>query len=139
MGNAELVRNAFEAFNNGDPSIFLDLYDPEIVLRVSGPAIDGGTYYGAQAVERYYTDFFATFGGTYRMEIEKLIEVGDSVLTIQNAKARGRRSGATVERASFPWITTMRGGRIIRIDHPASVEEAFEIVGLSAQDANADS
>jgi ketosteroid isomerase-like protein len=136
--NVELVRKAFDAFNQGDPSVFLSLYDADIIMRIAPPNIDGGTYHGAEAVERYYTQFFAAFGGTYRVEIEKVIDVGDSVLTIQKATAKGRQSGATVQKV-VPWIMTMRGGKIIRIDHPASLEEALEMVGLSEQDVHADS
>src|SRR5437867_1371595 len=132
-GNAELVREAFEAFNDGDSSFFLDLYDPDIVLRIWPPHIHAGTYYGAKEVERYYTQFFAAFGGTYRFEMEKVVEAGDSVLTISRATARGRQSGATVESIASPWLTTIRGGKIIRIDHPASLEEAFEILGISEE------
>jgi ketosteroid isomerase-like protein len=131
--NATLVRQAFDAFNSGDPSFFLDHYDPDIVLRIAPPNINSGTYHGAEAVERQYTQFFATFGGTFRVEIEKLIEVGDSILVISKNRARGRRSGATVESVLVPWIATFRGGKIIRIDEPASLEEACELVGLSKE------
>ena len=132
--NVELLRTAFAAFNNGDPSVFLGLYDPDVVLRITPPDIDAGTYHGAEAVERYYDQFFAAFGGTYRIEIEKMIEVGDSVLAIHKARATGRRSGVPVEKA-IHWICTMRGGKIIRFDHPATLAEACEIIGLSEQDA----
>jgi ketosteroid isomerase-like protein len=129
--NAALVRKAFDAFNSGDPSFFLDHYDRDIVLRISPPNINSGTYHGAEAVERHYSQFFGAFGDTFRVEIEKLIEVGDSVLTISKNTAQGRRSGATVQSVSVFWIATIRGGKIIRIDEPASLEEACEIVGLS--------
>lgn len=33
--NVELVRRAYEAFNAGDPSVWLGLYDPDIVLVVA--------------------------------------------------------------------------------------------------------
>ena len=40
---------------------------------------------------------------------------------------------------SIPLIFTMRGGKIIRIDHPIDLDHALEAVGLSEQDAQADS
>ena len=36
--NVETIRQAFEAYKSGDPSVFLDLYDPDIVLRISPPS-----------------------------------------------------------------------------------------------------
>jgi ketosteroid isomerase-like protein len=132
--NERLVREAFDAFNSGDPSFFLEHYDPDIVLRISPPDINSGTYYGAEAVERHYSQFFGSFGGSFRVEIEKLVEVGDTVFTISTTKARGRRSGAEVRSVSVFWIATVRAGKIIRIDEPGNLEEALEIVGLSEQD-----
>jgi ketosteroid isomerase-like protein len=129
--NAEIIRHAFEAFNEGDFSVFLNLYDEDIVLHVSPPSIEAGSYYGAEAVERYYRRFFAPFGETYRVEIEDLFEAGDSVVVFHRARARGRRSGAEVESVSLAGIFTMRGGKIIRIDHPSDREAAIEAVGLS--------
>src|SRR5688500_11530369 len=104
--NVDLVRKAFDAFNSGDPTFFLDRYDPDIVLRISPPDINSGTYHGAQAVERHYSQFFAAFGGTFQVEIERVIDLGDTVLAISKATARGRRSGVTVENPMTFWMAT---------------------------------
>jgi ketosteroid isomerase-like protein len=41
--NVGLVRRAYDAFNAGDPSVWLGLYDPDVVLVVSaGPVRDLG-------------------------------------------------------------------------------------------------
>jgi ketosteroid isomerase-like protein len=132
--NAELVRKAFDAFNSGDPSFFLEHYDPDIVLRIWPPNINSGTYHGAEAVERQYSQYFGAFGTTFRVEIQKLIEIGDSVLTTSKTTGRGRRSGVPVQSLSVFWIATIRAGKIIRIDEPATLEEACAILGLSEKD-----
>jgi ketosteroid isomerase-like protein len=132
--NQELMREAFDAFNNGDPSVFLSLYDPDIVLRISPPDIDAGTYHGAEAVERHYFEFFAAFGGTYRFEFVKLVPVGDSVLALAKSAGRGRRSGAEVHSRPLTLIATIRGGKIIRMDQSASLEEACAILGVREED-----
>jgi ketosteroid isomerase-like protein len=129
--NVEIIRHAFDAFNEGDYSAFLNLYDADIVLHVSEPSIEAGSHYGAEAVEHYYRRFFAPFGETYHVEIEDLIEAGDSVLAFYRARARGRLSGAEVESGNFSSIFTMRGSKIIRIDHPADRKDALEAIGLS--------
>src|SRR6188508_844016 len=128
--NVEIIRQAFEAFNRGEPEMFLELYDEDIVLHIGPPSIDAGSYYGAEEVERQYARLFAPFGETYRIEIAESIDAGDSVLVFSRAKGRGRRSGVEVEGPLTCGIFTMRGGRIIRIDHPADRAEALAIVGL---------
>jgi ketosteroid isomerase-like protein len=129
--NVETIRHAFDAYNSGDPSVFLGLYDPDIVLRVSSAYIECGTYHGAEDVEHWYRRWFASFGESYRMTLRELIDAGDSVVAIYDASARGRQSGAEVAWRSIPLIFTMRGGKIIRIDHPSELDEALEAVGLS--------
>jgi ketosteroid isomerase-like protein len=129
--NVEIIRRAFEAFNGGNRAAFLSFYDDDIVLHIAPPSIDAGSYYGAEEVERQYTRMFAPFGETYRVEIEDLIDAGDSVVVCSRPKGRGRRSGAAVEGPPGWGVFTMRAGRIIRIDHPADRAEALEAVGLS--------
>jgi ketosteroid isomerase-like protein len=128
--NVEIIRQQFEAFNGGDRAAFLGLYDEDIVLHIAPPSIDAGSYYGAEEVERQYSRLFAPFGKTYRVEIDELIDAGDSVVVFSRAKGRGRRSGVEVEGLPACGIFTMRGGKIIRIDHPADRAEALEAVGL---------
>jgi ketosteroid isomerase-like protein len=128
--NVEVIRRAFDAFNDGNRAAFLDLYDDDIVLRIGAFSIESGSYYGAEAVEHQYTRLFAPFGATYRVEVDELIEVGDSTVVIHRARARGQRSGAEVV-ASQAAIFTMRGGKIIRIDHLANRDEALEAMGLT--------
>src|SRR6266516_4200813 len=95
--NVETIRHAFEAYNSGDPSVFLDLYDSDIVLRVSSAFIESGTYHGAEAVEHWYRRYFASFGESYRFTLRELIDASDSVVAIYDDRARGVRSGAEVE------------------------------------------
>jgi ketosteroid isomerase-like protein len=52
--NVESIRHAFEAFNKGDYSVFLALYDPDIVCVVPQGEIESGVFHGAEEVERYY-------------------------------------------------------------------------------------
>jgi len=129
--NVEIIRQAFEAFNEGNYSGFLNLYDADIVCVVpQGGDIEVGTFHGADEVERYYRRWFSAFGETSRIEIEELIEAGDSVIAIYREKARGRLSGAEVERFGCA-VYTLRRGKIIRMDHAATREAALEALGLS--------
>src|SRR5262245_37985734 len=90
-------------------------------------------------VERRYTGMFAPFGEAYRIEVEELIVAGDSVVVFHRASGRGRASGVEVEGLPTWGIYTMRGGKVIRIDHPANRAEAFAAVGLSGQDGHGES
>jgi ketosteroid isomerase-like protein len=129
--NVGLVRRAYDAFNAGDPSVWLGLYDPDVVLVVSaGP--EPGTYVGAEAVEQWYTDFFRAFGHSFHVDLMEAIPVGDSVVTVQRHLARGRSSGIEVQDPNAAYVVTFRAGRVIRFDVAESREAALRLVGRSA-------
>jgi ketosteroid isomerase-like protein len=127
--NVNIVQRAFTAFNAGDPSVWLGLYDPDIVLVVAprgGP--EPGTYVGAAAVERWFTDYFRVFGRSFHVELLEVIPVGDSVVTVQRNAARGELSGAQIEVLGVGVVITFRGGRIIRFDFAESRDAALRLV-----------
>ena len=127
-GNVDILRRAWEAFNEGDPSVFLGLYDPAIVLCPDGaePVV------GAAAVERWFADQFSVFAGTYYVDIHQLVGAGDSVIAIGRARGRGKRSGVEVRSQVFYDVYTLRGGRLIRIDAMIhDMAAAYALVGLS--------
>ena len=131
--NVELLRRAYDAFNAGDPSVWLGLYDPDIVLVVAPRAgLESGTYVGAAAVEEWFTDFFSPFGHSFHADLIEAMPVGDSVLTVQRNVARGRSSGVDVEAPGATNVVTFRGGRVIRFDIAESREAALRLLGRSA-------
>jgi ketosteroid isomerase-like protein len=128
--NVDLVRRATEARNAGDPSVWVGLCDPDIVLVVApmtGP--EPGTYVGTAAVVQWYTEFFRPFGRSFRVELLETIAVGDSVIVVQRYVARGRSSGADVQAPNVVNVVTFRAGRVIRIDNTESREAALRLVG----------
>ena len=128
--NVAVVRRATEALNAGNPRAFLDLYDADILLRVTAESfISPGTVVGAAAVERFFDDFYTTFSRGFRSDIVEAIDAGESVIVLNKSTVEGRLSKAKVE-SPFVVIFTFRGGRIIRIDMLGSRHEALQAVGL---------
>ena len=129
--NVEFLRRAYEALNDGDPYVFLEHYDPNILLWVWPGFPESGCFLGAASVERYFAELFAPFGGSFRVEPEEFIEVGGFSGRPDHRPAVGRRSGAEVGGWRHPLIYTLRAGKIIRIDVHAGRTDALEAVGLS--------
>jgi ketosteroid isomerase-like protein len=128
--NVETLRTAWEAFNTGDPTVFLDRYDQDILLHVVGQRfMTPGTFVGAGAVERWFDDFYRSFSRGLQAVPLEFVEAGDSVIVSINQAAKGRVSGAKVE-GRVESIFTFRGGSIIRIDLVESRNEALKAVGL---------
>ena len=72
-----------------------------------------------------------------RQEPHEFIEAGDLVVVPSTMHVKGRGGIEVVVRAAVVW--TIRNGAIERMVMYQSKEEALEAVGLSEQDAHADS
>ena len=73
----------------------------------------------------------------FRIETEEFRDMGDTVLVLGRQRARAR-DGMTLE-ASAGWVCEIQRGKIARFQSSPSSVKALEAVGLSEQDAHADS
>ena len=71
------------------------------------------------------------------MEPHEFIEAGDLVVVPPTTHGKGRDGIEVVSRATFVW--TIRNGAIERVSMYQERQDALEAVGLSEQDAHADS
>jgi uncharacterized protein len=125
--NVEVVRRGYEAYERGDmESAFADL-DPEIEVY-DHDIPDSGEYRGLDGVLRWQADW-ETSWESWRWEAEDFIDAGDRVVAILRVHAKGRGSGADVERLDGA-VWTLRGGKGVRLDYYGSKAEALEAVGL---------
>jgi ketosteroid isomerase-like protein len=72
-------------------------------------------------------------------DLEELIDAGDHVISVVTSRGRGRASGVEVEWAGNAGVWTIRNGKVVRVVWFSSRKDALEAVGLSEQDAHADS
>jgi ketosteroid isomerase-like protein len=137
--NVEIVRRAYEAFNASDLGTVLAILDPDIEWNASDVFFDQPrTYRDRQTWLEQFPPELAEIFRDYRAIPERLIDAGDHVLAVAQVGGRGRRSGADVM-ARVAHVLTFRDGRIVRFIEFKNVGDAFEAVGLSEQDAQADS
>ncbi len=137
--NVEIVREHFENTNARRFNVAMQSFDPSIELVVSEDvAVDPGVYRGADAVGEWFGSWFRTFAPNYRLDVVELIPVNEAVVAAVDHRGVGRRSGVEVTRRSYNavWI---RQNKIVRVAVFRERSEALEAVGLSEQDAHADS
>ena len=137
--NVETVRRAYEAFSSGGLDALLEHFHADAEYDVSatiGPY--AGTYYGRAAIRNLLADYFEAWEYV-RLEPEDFIEVGDDrVVVLLRARTRGKGSGVDVD-AQMTQVVTVRDGNVVRVVAYNERAEALEAVGLSEQDAHADS
>ena len=133
-----MVRRICAVLDQGDDPY--DLFAPEFVgdfsRRLLNPIVARGRDQARALVER---DGQMWEGGHLAYQPKELIDAGDKVLAFIRVSGRGQASGVEVE--AYTWsVWTFRDGKPVEWtyfgDDRAS---ALEAVGLSEQDAHADS
>ena len=145
--NVEQLRAGIELFLAGTSELdreemlgkLGDLWDPEIELDASeSPVLDlNGVYRGADAVRQYWREWLAAWE-SQQFEYE-LVDAGDRVVQLFDMQMRGRSTHIEIPFGNVAWVYTYRDGRLIHQKLYMSHSEALEAVGLSEQDAHADS
>lgn len=139
--NVEVVRKLFDAAARHDTDTLLDLYDPYIVWdasRTERGAITGKVVQGREDLLKWLREWYEPWENLDDI-LGELIDAGQQrVVSIMVQRGRGRASGVEVEnRLGAVW--TLQDGKVIRVVWFPSPQEALEAVGLSEQDAHADS
>ena len=148
--NVEIVRRIYAA---------LDVSVPGSVSTVSVPTEPFGTLidsqiewngprefpdlaepqYGYEGIKQYRRTI-AEVMDDYRMVPERFIDAGDDrVLVFSREGGRGKGSGAEVWTHLTAHIWTLKNGKAVRMQSIWERADALEAVGLSEQDAHADS
>jgi ketosteroid isomerase-like protein len=128
--NVEILRRAYDAFNRGDLDMLAsEFYDPQVEWQTSREDPDAATHRGREAVRRYFDQWLESFEGLHA-DVEEYIDASnDRVFTWVRWTGRGRESGIDTE-----WwlaiVSTLRGGRILRVEEYFDRAEGLEAAGL---------
>ena len=120
-----------------DPAI-LQFFDPAVEVRQSASIIGTEeTFHGYDGLARSAQEVFEAFRDLRWVPI-RLIDSGDQVVATVESRGYGKHSDVEVKvRVGHVW--TLRGGRIVAWHVYMDPTQALEAVGLSEQDAHADS
>ena len=141
--NVEIARAAFEAWNAGELQLpdVLSRFHPQIVYHPRADEPDPSPHVGRDAYERLVYGFVDSFSEV-TFEVLELIDAGDHVIasTVLHAVPHGQGS-AIAARVSdtYVFVYKLRDGLIVEGWEYRTKQEALEAVGLSEQDAHADS
>lgn len=127
LENVEIARATVTATERGDWEGALEHYDPAVELdasRVPG----GGIYVGPGGVREFFTDWFGAWTHL-RVQAERFIDAGDSVVVMLRIAGRGRDTGVDVSMQSGD-VMTVRNDKIVRHVAYPLVAEALRSVGL---------
>jgi ketosteroid isomerase-like protein len=137
--NVERLRQAFDNFLAGKSEWGAELLDPNVEWDGTNALIFDidRVYHGQEGVRQYWREWLSAWE-TVQFEYE-LVDAGDRVVALIDQRMRGRSTGIEVPLGKYAHVYTFKNGLIVHWKLYESQSEALEAVGLSEQDAHADS
>ena len=130
--NVSFMRDAFQAFADGDVPTLAGLLDPEVEWQA---AEDPEPKHGFEGVLESLSGWFEVWHETH-VDLESLIDGGDNVVAV--VKLRGRHADSARELTErFFQVWTIRDGKIVGFHEYKTQREALEAAGLPEQDVTA--
>ena len=134
--NVEVIRAVFEAWNAGDMDALRELHDPDVVQRPPKGWPEPGPFVGREANMRQFEQLRDTWVSDTVKPISAPIDIADHVLVRYRWRGMGEGPESNIELTA---LYTVRNGKILYQEFFWDHAEALEAVGLSEQDAHADS
>jgi ketosteroid isomerase-like protein len=138
--NVEIVRAVFAAWNAGDMEALFAHFHPELVYHPRADEPDPSPHVGRDVYERLVHEFVDSFSEV-TFEVLELIDAGDHVIasSVLHAVLHGQGSASAGVSDTYVFVFKLRDGLGVEGWEYRTRQEALEAVGLSEQDAHADS
>jgi ketosteroid isomerase-like protein len=124
--NVELVRRGTESVDAFwamlDEYVVWDLRNWPVTVGIDSVVV------GRDAVIQASRRYWGTWED-YRVEVDEILDAGQSVVVISHERGRGKGSGVPVARQN-PQLWTFRDGRIVRWESFRTRAEALDAAGL---------
>ena len=130
--NVERYRRGIDAWNRGALDEYLEDVRADWTFIPTGtfPGV-AESYRGREGARRLWEDMRGPWDSQgFHFDVERIEDLGDSVLALCTIRARGQRSGAAVALEWAHVVTFSHDGSIVTRNY-ARWEEALEAVGLS--------
>jgi ketosteroid isomerase-like protein len=132
----ETLRAGYEAISRGDWDAAFPAIHPDFEVKTAN-RMASQTYHGWDEARRFFEELLEPFEDVVA-EPEEFFDRGDQIVVFLRVHSRPRGSTAAMEiRIGHLW--TMRDGKPFQLELFPEREQALEAVGLSEQDAQADS
>src|SRR5947199_9086840 len=93
--NATLIRRGYDAFRTGDMSVFQTVLADDVVEHQPTGNFLAGDYKGRDAVLGFYGRLFQETGGTFKIDLERVLVNENRVVTVHRTTAE--RNGRALD------------------------------------------
>jgi ketosteroid isomerase-like protein len=127
------LRLGAEAYNRLDLDAVVIGWHPNFEYHPARNLVDAGLiepcYRGLSGYRAYVSTAAEVWGTETRFEPTELIDLGDRAVVLARAPLRAQASGVPLT-LEFAYVTTLKDGRVIRLQEFHDHAEALEAVGL---------
>jgi ketosteroid isomerase-like protein len=136
--NVEIVKRCMRFWETRDLSLARELLDPNIEFDLSRNVLNPAIYRGISGVEQMVTVIDDDWD-EFCADPDEFVDAGDQVVAAVIIKGTGPGSGVEVSMRLFQ-VWTLRDSKVVRVVGGfRDRQEALEAMGLTEQDARADS
>ncbi len=118
--SAQVARQAYERFANGDIDGILAMMSDDVRWEVPKVLPQGGSFEGRDGVGEFFAGVVREWP-ELQVESEELVADGDQAVSL--GRARGKRPSGENAEWSFSHVFTVRNGKIVRFREYAAVDE----------------
>lgn len=124
--NLDLVRRAFDAFDDSDIESVLALADPDVEVYMPATMPNGGTFHGHHGYLLWVGRWLEAWD-EFSIEVRESEPVGDAhVITHVRQRGIGRGSGVPVEMNVW-YVNELRDRKFVALHLYPTYEEALEV------------
>lgn len=127
--DVELMRHVVEDFNRGGVEAVLPYFDTDIDWVGPPEWVDDHLYKGHEGLRKLASQWTGSFD-EYRLDPERFIDAGTTVVALLFARGRIKGSAIPVEQ-EVSWVCRVENGRATQVQVYFSWAEALEATGLS--------
>jgi ketosteroid isomerase-like protein len=121
--NVEIVRRAFQAFNERDVDELVSLSTPDCEWRPFRAQLEGMVYQGHEGVRRFVSDMDDDWE-RYRIDPVDIHDRGGRVAVVGRVRALGRGSSVEID-SSAGFVFGLSGARISRVTSHSNPDAAL--------------
>ena len=125
--NVEVIRRGYEHYEATGEPIWEDFAETIEIRDHQSP--DQGYYVGHEGFQRWIDDWSAAWT-EWSIEVEDIVEAGDSVLVLIHHTARGSSSGLDLD-SHDGILYGFRDRKVVTLDYYTGREHALEAAGLA--------
>jgi ketosteroid isomerase-like protein len=126
--DVRVLRQVYEQWSVGNFAAGRELLAPEMVSVWSEHFPTAGTYRGLSGHSAAMREWLSAWDD-FHLEAEAFRDAGESVVVPFRVRARGKSSGARVDR-QWAHVWTFRHGKVVRFEVHLDIGAALAVVGL---------